>query len=228
MLAPGPRLGGTPGPRLGGTPGPRLEGSSGMPGDEYEVTGCSLYGDGDGEAVDEFSTGANDSELRLEEFVVSTESPGSCIGRSLGFSATLGGTTVKSVVITVRLGDSIVELRRTSVELGDIFAATGTITGKMADACVELFSGTLGNTAVELGVEISDELAFFTMRLLFSTEGSEFLTADSVFITGELALIMLELVSITDDLLLITDELGTSKEGSVTLIDDSWDLFALV
>ncbi len=217
MLAPGPRLGGTPGPRLEGTPGPRLEGSSGMPGDECEVTGYSLNGDGDGEAVDEFSTGANDSELRLEELVVSTDSPGICIGRS-----------VKSVVITVRLGDSIVELRRTSVELGDMFAATGNITGKMADACVELFSGTLGNTAVELSVEISDELAFFTMRLLFSTEESVFLTADSVFITGELALVALEIVSITEELLLITDELGTSKERSVTLIDDSWDLFALV
>ncbi len=203
----------TPGPRLGGTPGPRLEGSSGMPGDECEMTGCSLYGDGDGEADDEFSTDGNDSELRLEEFVVSTDSPGSCIGRS---------------VITVRLGDSIVELRRTSVDLGDMFAATGNITGKMADACVELFSGTLGNTPVELGVEISDELAFFTMRLLFSTEGSEVLTADSVFITGELALVTLELVSITEEVLLITDELGTSKERSVTLIDNSWDLFALV
>jgi hypothetical protein len=222
VVAPGPRLGGTPGPRLGGTPGPRLEGSSGMPGDECEVTGYSLNGDGDGEAVDEFSTGANDSELRLEEVVVSTDSsdsPGSCIGRSV---------TVTSVVITVRLGDSIVELRRTSVELGDIFAATGNITGKMADACVELLSGTLGNTAVELGVEISDELAFFTMRLLFSTEESVFLTADSVFITGELALVTLELVSITEELLLITDEFGTSKERSVTLIDDSWDLLALV
>jgi hypothetical protein len=208
-----------PGPRLGGTPGPRLEGSSGMPGDECVVTGCSL--NGDGEVVEEFSTGANDSELRLEEFVGSTDSPGICIGRSLGFSATLGGTTVKSDFITVRLDDSI-------VELGDIFAATGNITGKMAEACVELFSGTLGNTAVELGVEISDELKFFTMRLLFSTEGSVFLTADSVVITGELALVTLELVSITDELLLITDELGTNKERSVTLIDDSWDLFALV
>ena len=199
-----------------------------MPGDDCGVTGCSLYGDGDGEVVDEFSTGANDSELRLEEFVGSTDSPGICIGRSLGFSATLGGTTVKSDFITVRLDDSTVELRRTSVELGDIFAATLNITGKMADACVELFSGTLGNTAVELGVEISDELAFFTMRLVFSTEESVFLTADSVFITGELALVALELVSITEELLLITDELGTSKERSVTLIDDSWDLFALV
>jgi hypothetical protein len=189
-----------------------------MPGDECVVTGCSLNGDGDGEAVDEFSTGANDSELRLDEFAVSTESLGICKGRSV--------TSV--VVITVRLDDSTVELRRTSVELGDIFAATLNITGKMADACVELFSGTLGNTAVELGVEISDELAFFTMRLLFSTEWSVFLTADSAFITGELALVTLELVSITDELLLITDELGTSKERSVTLIDDSWDLFALV
>jgi hypothetical protein len=224
VLAPGPRLegtprprlGGTPGPRLGGTPGPRMEGSSGMPGDECEVTGYSLYGDGDGEAVDEFSTGANDSELRLEELVVSTDSPGICIGRSV----------ITSVFITVRLGDSTVELRRTSVELGDVFAATGNITGKMADACVELFSGTLGDTAVELGVEISDELAFFTMRLLFSTEGSVLLTADLVFITGELALVTLELVSITDELLPITDELGASKERSVTLIDDS--LFALV
>jgi hypothetical protein len=200
-----------------------------MPGDDCDVTGCSLYGDGDGdgEVVDEFSTGANDSELRLEEFAVSTDSPGICIGRSLGFSATLGGTTVKSDFITVRLDDSIVELRRISVELGDIVAA-GNITGKMAAACVELFSGTFGNTAVELGVEISDELAFFTIRLLFSTEESVFLTADSVFITGELALVALELVSITDELLPITDELGTSKERSVKLIDDSWDLFALV
>ncbi len=80
-----------------------------MPGDDCGVTGCSLYGDGDGdgEVVDEFSTGASDSELRLEEFVVSTDSPGICLGRSV----------ITSVVITVRLGDSIVELRRTSVEL---------------------------------------------------------------------------------------------------------------